>query len=164
LAPEFEPLPVPDLAVFHRRAALTELKAFVLDKTEKLLTIFRIPAVDLPDLAEAFFDRVQAWGENLWAQPVTSGVYGLDGGEFPQAARFLAATWVATRRLARQLTPAGTAAAQAQDQLAATVHQVALRAATDLGLPDRDAARFAAEYTRLVLQPGTRFPFLADDR
>ena len=152
----------PDLASVRRKRAFASLQAFVTQMARDILQAIR-PAIlpDLSFLVDPFFDKARSLPVGVHARPSLSAALGVGGrgqARVPTATRFLAATFIAARDLGSSLRPERVAALRAEGRFEQAARQTALRAASDAGLAQHDAVRFADEFSRLLSSSTAELP------
>lgn len=161
------PLPAPNLSFLPRPDPFERLREFVTGLAQDIIGALQ-PAA-LPQLAyllEPFFERARELPRGAQLRPsLAAGALGLGGrgnAGMPAAVVYLAASFLATRELSANMTPERIASLQAEGRFEQEARQVALRAASDAGLRQPDAVRFANEFTRRIASAAELPPNLDD--
>ncbi len=156
-----QPLPEPDFALLPGRARPATLRAFVTALAGDLLRVLR--PKDLPDLAylaEGFFDSLRMLPPGARPGASLSPVLGAGGKgqvQAPVVTRYLAATLAATQALREQAGSGQVDTLAAAGGLERLARPIAENAAARAGLDRKEAARFADEYVRRVLESPADF-------
>lgn len=105
---------------------------------------------ELQVIADVFFERVRALGDQFRLKPSLAPTLGFGGGETTEALQMLAATYATTQAIVTDLSPAEIEEQAQAGQLAETLRRQAEQAAHDLNLDPEQAQTFAEEYAELV--------------
>jgi hypothetical protein len=157
----------PNLAFLRRERAFEALRTFVTRTTREILQAIRpLDLADLSYLIGPFFEKARNLPLGARARPALSAALGLGGRRkvrIPDATRYLSATFIATRDLGGSLRPERVAALRAEGRFEQVARQTALRAASDAGLAQPDAVRFADEFSRLLSSSTAELPAFIEE-
>jgi hypothetical protein len=105
---------------------------------------------ELRAIAELFFERVEALGQNFKFGSNTAPALGFGAGELPESLRLLAATYAATQFLMTERSAQELAGESRTGQLTETLQLEAQRACRNLQLNPSQASQFVAKYAELA--------------
>lgn len=144
---ELAPVIVPVPSLKFLRAL--QRRRFIERATEAILNKLH-PAglAELSIIAEVFFDQVKDQVDRVTLQPTIQTAFNFSANT-PVTLRYLAASATATQRLTNQLLSDKAISSSADTEIGRLIHQIALKAASDLKLR-KQAQPFANYYTTWV--------------